>query len=277
MARRRGNAQAARAVEGQVVPGEDHRVHIAVVDLGKAAAVGKGVLRALGQGEEHLVGLGHVDGGEVLGGDRNAVQHQLDFVVLGRADDDAALVIAGEDIGARGGDGDGAVANLHRGVAGLGVGAIQSDGHGLVAVIVAGEVALGEQLAFLRLRGGLGEDVDVGLFGIGVDIGIGFRKLRGGRVRGSTDGAGGEQGQRRKDQGQKLYEFRFHGKHSFRFVFLATVYRKKRKTSPKSCGRKYAEYTKTDAEFPRPQVQDPIGKQASKTAPPSFLASRVPW
>ena len=143
VARGGGDDQLAGAVEGDVVLGEDHGVHVVVVDLDEAAAVGEGVDGALGKGLEDLIRLDDVDGREGLGVNRHVVQHQLDLVVLVRVDDDAAVFQrAGENVGARRGDGDGAAGDLHA-VRGSGnAGAVQGDENRFGSIIVTGQIPI---------------------------------------------------------------------------------------------------------------------------------------
>ena len=72
------NGQGPRAVEHQVVPGENDRV---AAIPGKGPGHGQAAL-PFGGGDKHLVGVLYPDAGLAVIGDGQAVQHQLDLVVV---------------------------------------------------------------------------------------------------------------------------------------------------------------------------------------------------
>ena len=91
------DGQSACAVEGEILLGEDRPVDLGVFVKGRG---GQEVIRALRQGDEHLVGLLHIDGRAGFGGDADTIQHQLHLGLVIRADSNRAVHRAGKQIDA---------------------------------------------------------------------------------------------------------------------------------------------------------------------------------
>ena len=157
-----GDGQGAGAVEGQVALGEDHAVQIGVTVLDEAAGDGEGAV--YGGGDEHFVGGLHVDGGGVVVGEVEPLQHQLHLILLVRLHGHGHVPgAAGQHVGPGGGDGD--VLAVGHGV-----------GHGLGKVRYLQQIPVGEQVAPLEdgRSGGNGDDRGPGADGAGLDRGGGL-------------------------------------------------------------------------------------------------------
>ena len=89
---RRADLQAPRTVEGNIIPGVDHGVHIILVDRGEGTAVGEGTGRAIGQRDKYLVRLLHIYGGKCIGPDAHSVKHQLHLILFARVHNDTAII-----------------------------------------------------------------------------------------------------------------------------------------------------------------------------------------
>ena len=100
MAVRTGHVQRARAVEREVGAAEQRGVRLVGVILQRVGcAIGQGVLRAVGQRDEALVRLLHVDRGTVLVVDGRSREHHLDLHVFGHLDDELPVIErAGDDV-----------------------------------------------------------------------------------------------------------------------------------------------------------------------------------
>ena len=139
---RRGDRQAARAVEGQVLLGEQRRV-----DVDKFPAVGQRVLRPLRQRQEHLIGFEHIQRRGGPAGDLHAVKNQLHLRRVGRVDDEHAVVKrAGNHIGRRLRNRDDRAGDADGVRIGLGRIAVERDMDAAVLGIVGVIIPVGEQL-----------------------------------------------------------------------------------------------------------------------------------
>ena len=124
--------------ESQVAFGEDGRVHLVLVRLDEFPAGLDQVLAARLGGENQLVGAERVDGRVAAFEDRDAAQDQLDLGILRRVHDDLAVGEGtGEQVIARGGDGDGAAVDLDAAV-GAGTAAVAEGDENGVALRLGG-------------------------------------------------------------------------------------------------------------------------------------------
>ena len=124
--------------ESQVAFGEDGRVHLVLVRLDEFPAGLDQVLAARLGGENQLVGAERVDGRVAAFEDRDAAQDQLDLGILRRVHDDLAVGEGtGEQVIARGGDGDGAAVDLDAAV-GAGTAAVAEGDEDGVALRLGG-------------------------------------------------------------------------------------------------------------------------------------------
>ena len=86
-----GYAQRARAVQGDVRAAEQRRVHVVPFFRGVFRAVRKGILRAVGQGDKHLVRFFDIQRGVVLAVNIHAREHKLHFLRIRTGDDHAPI------------------------------------------------------------------------------------------------------------------------------------------------------------------------------------------
>ena len=174
-----GHGQRAGAGEHHGVGGEQGRGGGVLAGVGVGLPVGERVLRPLGQHHDGAARILNVNGRTVGVGDRGAVEHQAHLGVVGVHDHLAVRELAGQHIGAGGGDGDVAAVDAHAGCP--------------VAVDARRVAGQGD-------RGGGG-----GVIGAGVVVrGDGGDRLGGVGVRGQNlgdAGAGGRRGHLAGDRG----------------------------------------------------------------------------
>ena len=150
----RSDRQGAGTIEGQVLLGIDHGINAIFIDGGKGAAVGKGILSSLCQGQEHLVRLEDVNRGGSLAVDGSTVQNQLNLIGLVGIDNDHAVIqSAGKNIDAFPGNGDGSAVDFHFTGCGGNRTAIKRNGDTVVFVIGAGQVPVGKQVPGIDIAG----------------------------------------------------------------------------------------------------------------------------
>ena len=142
-----GDMQGAVAVEGDVVLGEYHGVHVVFILGGKAAAVGEGIHRALGQSDKDLVCLLDVDGGIVGAVDAHTVQNQLDLILRGGIHQNIAVVeTAGDHVGSWAGNGHHGAGDLH--AVGVCLPAGAGEGDSIYSIVIfPGQIPVREKLA----------------------------------------------------------------------------------------------------------------------------------
>ena len=181
-----GHGQRPGAVEGEVLLGIDRAVDVAVVDGDEAPAVGQRVLGALGERDEDLVRLEHVERGRGGAGDARVVEHDLQFGRLVRVDHEHAVVQrAGDDVGGLLRQDGGRAVDLHAVGAYGDAAAVELDAHGALLVVGGAGVAVGEHVRVglrgeVRRGGGVRRRVCGGSGAL----------LRGGGFRGGLGGGG---------------------------------------------------------------------------------------
>ena len=85
----RRHVESPRAVDGEVAAAKERRVRLVRVIFKRVfGAVGKRVLRAIGQGHEAFIGALRIDCGTVLVVDSRPRKYQLNLRVIGRVDHD---------------------------------------------------------------------------------------------------------------------------------------------------------------------------------------------
>ena len=85
----RCDVESPRAVDGEVAAAKERRIRlVGVIFEHVIGAVGKQVLRTIGQGHEAFIGVFRIDCGTVLVVDSRPRKYQLDLRVIGRIDDD---------------------------------------------------------------------------------------------------------------------------------------------------------------------------------------------
>ena len=181
----------AGAVDGEVVVRPYRAIKVMVVGLDVLAAGANRVRRAIGQREEDLVRVAHVERRRAAGAYAGAAQHELHLLAVGVDDELAVGEAAADDVGAGLRDGDRRAVDLNALARGSRPVVSERDRNRLGLVIARVLVAVGEQRRQVDVARRPGHALALLRLGLGA-------RVRAGKRRTAREGSGGEQSRERE-------------------------------------------------------------------------------